>query len=340
MAAAALVAQAQSNDAPMATLQHGDQTLVFTGIDAFTAAYNAAADAEDVITLSSGYFNVPSYIQKSVSIYGAGMEDDPETGSKATVMGSGLYFKPRDIVDGDGNNITAAVKVNGVHLEGLCINGDIYASNNNNVPMEELTVAKCKFGSLTGSQNMTLKNTTVRQCVITGMLGYNSAAGLSVNNLLVANSYVKTFRITGNNIHVDHCIATYFYNNAPLLCTNSILYNDLPTGSTARCNIRIGGGLGTGIQTDSYGNWLNLANAGVWAADGEDGSYAETKTFDLKYPTKYIGTDDTQVGLLGGLYAWNKIPSTPRIVESAIDTRTSADGKLKVSLKVEAQTKD
>ncbi len=45
------MAKAQNNELPMATLEHGDQTLVFTGVDAFTAAYAAAGDKGDVITL-------------------------------------------------------------------------------------------------------------------------------------------------------------------------------------------------------------------------------------------------------------------------------------------------
>ncbi len=344
MATVALVSQAQSNDAPMATLQHGEQTLVFTGIDAFVNAYNAAADSADVIILSSGYFNAPNLIRKSISVYGAGMEDDPTTGSKATELSRDLSFQPGDIIDDDGNKVTAAVKVNGVHLEGLRINGSISpysATDNSKIPMEKLTIAKCKFGSLNYNDGLDMNNVTVRQCVITNMI--NKA---TYNNLLVSNSYVEkiNFHRNSKNVQFDHCIikSPSYYDNGPYLCTNSILlYGPLPTGSTARCNILVGSNnLGTGIQTDSYGNWLNLANAGVWAEDGEDGTYGETKSFDLKYPTKYIGTDNTQVGLHGGLYAWNKIPSTPRIVESTIDTRTSAEGKLNISIKVEAQTKD
>lgn len=124
------------------------------------------------------------------------------------------------------------------------------------------------------------------------------------------------------------------------LYTNSILYGPLSSGSTSKNNIFVGqsSSIGTGVQGSN--NWTNIANAGVYAADGEDGTYAEDKTFELKYPKKYVGTDGTEIGLHGGNYPWNKIPCTPRIMESDIDTKTSADGKLKVSIKVEAQTKD
>lgn len=41
----------------------------------------------------------------------------------------------------------------------------------------------------------------------------------------------------------------------------------------------------------------------------------------------YMGNDGTVVGLHGGTYGWDKIPSTPRIISSTIDSKTSADGK-------------
>ena len=80
--------------------------------------------------------------------------------------------------------------------------------------------------------------------------------------------------------------------------------------------------------------------AAVFEAVGEDGTYAANKTFALKYPDKYLGEDGSQIGLYGGLYPWNKIPSTPRIIASEIDAKTSAEGKLKVNITVEAQTKE
>ena len=83
------------------------------------------------------------------------------------------------------------------------------------------------------------------------------------------------------------------------------------------------------------GRWRQVGHA-----EGEDGTYAEDKDFALKYPNRYMGNDGTQVGLHGGAYAWNKIPVLPRITECTIDTNDVANGKLKVSIKAEAQTKE
>jgi len=46
----------------------------------------------------------------------------------------------------------------------------------------------------------------------------------------------------------------------------------------------------------------------------------------------YVGNDNTVVGLHGGTYGWDKIPSTPRITSSTIAGKVDADGKLKVNI--------
>ena len=332
-----LAAKAQNNELPTATLQHGEQTMVFIGIDAFQNAYEAAADSGDVITLSSGQFNVPSYITKSLSVYGTGFEDDEATGTKATVIGGGvysIYLRHGDINDSDGNVIKEGRKVNGCRFEGIAMHDINLESETNNI-----TISKCKFRDLNANAANTT-NLTVKQCVSRSIRGRNSYRVF--NNLYVVNSHVGDISNIDNKstIQVDHCIVTGSLSQT-VLCTNSILYNSLPSGATAKNNIFVGlnSSVGNGVQ-DMGNNWTGVVNAGVWAEEDADGSYAENKTFELKYPEKYVGTDGTQIGLHGGLYPWNKIPSTPRIVESNIDTKTSAEGKLKVSIKVEAQTKE
>jgi len=338
----ATASQAQKTDTPMATLQHGDQTQVFIGQEAFVEAYAAAADSADVITLSSGYFKVPNYISKSVSIYGAGMEDDSITGIKATVLNYPLCFMPGDKTDDDGNTLKAAVHVNGVHLEGLNIDDNsILIYNNEDVPMRDFTIAKCKFSNI--SVSAPIQGLTIRQSVFNAI----RCNAVECTNILVCNSYFGYLSLPSgslsSNVHIDHCVVnnsgTVTYQNIALV-TNSILYRTLYTGSTGRNNIFVGqSSAGSSIQ-DAETNWTGLKDAGVWAADGEDGTYDESKTFELKYPSKYVGTDGTEVGLYGGNYPWNKIPCTPRITKSEIDATTSADGKLKVSITAEAQTKE
>ena len=77
---------------------------------------------------------------------------------------------------------------------------------------------------------------------------------------------------------------------------------------------------------DNYYNDVNLENcyrldsiADIFA-DGNDAKYSPTRTFELKDPTTYVGTDGTPIGLSGGA-GWNKVPSNPYV--SKVNTTLS-----------------
>ena len=91
----AITMKAQETDAMSATLQSGETTTVYSGADAFKNALAAAEDGS-VITLSSGTFNDPGAFAKSVKVYGAGFQNDEETGVKCTRVLSGVSIKKDD----------------------------------------------------------------------------------------------------------------------------------------------------------------------------------------------------------------------------------------------------
>ena len=72
------------NDVLSAVLHHDSETKLFTGKNAFVEA-NAAAVDGDVITLSPGAF-IEADITKSISVYGAGFENNNETGTQQTIF--------------------------------------------------------------------------------------------------------------------------------------------------------------------------------------------------------------------------------------------------------------
>ena len=62
--------------AQTAVLVRNNQPVgAYSGINALINAVNSAEASGDLIILGSGSFNVPSEINKSVSIYGQGFED-------------------------------------------------------------------------------------------------------------------------------------------------------------------------------------------------------------------------------------------------------------------------
>ena len=110
------VAQGQT-DVWTATLQHGDEVTVFRMANALSEAYNAAVDG-DVITLSEGTFGGIT-INKSITIYGAGYENNEVTGTRLTKINGDVYIAQ------------TSDTVSSVHIEGCYIAGKFYTGSKN-----------------------------------------------------------------------------------------------------------------------------------------------------------------------------------------------------------------
>ena len=64
--------------------------------------------------------------------------------------------------------------------------------------------------------------------------------------------------------------------------------------------------------------------------------YKVTGAKELSAPTTFKGLDGEPCGVTGGMYKWNPIPSTPRILSTSVDAK-SENGKLNVIIKAEAR---
>ena len=395
----------QGTDVLMATLQHGDEVSVYYGKTALEEAYTAAADSGDVVTLSAGRFTFSGYMQKSLTIVGNGFLSDMENGVFPTVITSGLQFKPRDVVDDDGETVTEAVKVDGVHLEGLKIENPVVYSSSGTV--RNLTIKKCLFTNpdsygrvlslSTSTENVviqqcvlggcidfweeeqrnhqnfyivvysssgTVRNLTIKKCLFTNPDSYGRVLSLSTStenvviqqcvlggcidfweeeqrnhqNFYIVGSFVDWLKTPKEycTIRIDHSIVRgNFLNNVNI--SNSIMECYTVSGSVVNNCIFLNQNPSDLVGA---GNWVNCKYAGIFEESMNDLAWDGVKTFKLKYPEEYVGTDGTQVGLYGGPYPYNPTPSIPQIKESHIDTTVAADGKLKVSVTVEAQTED
>lgn len=303
----ALAGKAQvTTDVPKAVLQHGDQVSVFQGAGSFEQAMAAAVDG-DVITLSNGNF-VPAPINKSVSIYGAGYVNNAETGTTQSCLYGNVF------IGASGDTLC------NVHMEGLLIsNGSLhvgYLSNNGTkVPLKNLTIEKCWMSNniYMGSYN---ENLTFKQCVLASGI----ARGLSKNTLITncllngpISGYTEDYEIL-----VDHCISTttsYSGNSGQgITWTNCIFaistsYNICGTYSVLKNCLKASGGFNTGTVTE---NIYTVGNVGEMFADAENASWAVSRTWELKYPDLWIGTDGTPVGPSGGI-GWSTVPRVPFI---------------------------
>ena len=137
-----MVAGAQ-NEVMYALLQHGNDVTAFQGSTAFKNAVDAADDG-DVITLSQGVFTGEIFIKKSISIYGAGFEEDAEAGTEKTET-TGQIF-----IGADDENTT----ISQIHFEGMYIKGGEWTrlyvgglKNGSSRPVSNLSISKCRIKS-------------------------------------------------------------------------------------------------------------------------------------------------------------------------------------------------
>lgn len=292
------------NEVMGATLQTGNEVKTYTGVNALVNAYNEADETGSVITLTAGTFNSPNYIKKSVKIYGFGWEVNEDNNILTpTVINSYLSFQ----TDNDETSLQDVL------IEGVRINGDVNVKQITN-----LTISRCSFNTFAVSGN-NAQSILLRQCYIGSFYTINT--NISLMGLDVENCFIKG-RINmslnpQSQIMFNHCIirSDNDYGHSAALYTNNIFGSgyrtDVATDATLKNNILTIGVPSSSIQE---GNWYNVP-VGTIFSDATDMNYTATRTFTLADPATYVGTDGTEVGINGGSYPWNKIPTTP-IVKS------------------------
>jgi hypothetical protein len=326
--ATSTVGYAQVTEQLTATLQSGTATKVFYGNDGLKTAIAEAA-TNDIITLSSGVFNNPGAVDKAVKIYGSGFEDDAATGVKLTkIEGTLTLQNEANLVDGFG-------------IEGVWVNGDINAGGT--TALNNLKVVKCRFSSIVFRAESS--QVILRQCYISGNVTQENTAkvtGLMIQNCYINGEIGRGFN-TESGIMVDHCILTagaaYYsdYYHGPWYYTNTVINRFITAGGV--CYNCIGAQSfieRSGTYANCYYDYTNWAT--LFGDEQNNLNYLKgTEPRSFTIADTYMGNDGTVVGLHGGTYGWDKIPSTPRIISSTIDSKTSADGKLKVNIKAVAR---
>ncbi|MBR7018378.1 MAG: hypothetical protein IKH99_05955 [Prevotella sp.] len=321
----AMVAGAQ-NEVMYALLQHGNDVTAFQGSTAFKNAVDAADDG-DVITLSQGVFTGEIFIKKSISIYGAGFEEDAEAGTEKTET-TGKIF-----IGADDENTT----ISQIHFEGMYINGGEWTrlyvgglKNGSSRPVSNLSISKCRISSYIQVDH-DMDQITIDNSVIDVLYGSNTTR--KVGNLLISNTYItnRVYDFSNTRGLINHCIqggyydrdyanAQFKYQNCIFVSTAGYSNSNYPIyhnsiGSTVdHCiynTTHIGGYYGIAIRTENavVSNSIGVQISDIFA-DDTDGAYSSTRTFELQKPDEWLGTDGTQIGILGG-NGFSKVPSTP-----------------------------
>ena len=90
------------------------------------------------------------------------------------------------------------------------------------------------------------------------------------------------------------------------------------------CILNNNGGFPANTLSETYYRFNSIATL---FADVESEDYSETRTFELKDPATYVGTDGTPIGPSGG-FGWDKVPTKPSIKNL---TTTVAESNLNVT---------
>ena len=334
LSAVMLSAGAQITERRMATLVEADGTEVFYGEDAAKNAYAAAKDGATII-LSEGKFNDLTIKGKTVKVYGAGMNDAEESGALKTKIG--IYIRADKFYDDAGKEYYAYPE--DLYFEGLYMIRCYVYENKEGAILNGLSINKCQIEGVSTYELFQVYPKVAGMVVSQSKIG-NVHFSEKENDALFRNCWINAVE-TGTDLKskivIDHCILWRSYSNTIAYYTNNIILHDnIPADAMAYNNIIVDKN-GISENATGNGNWFGIGTVGIFAEEGEDGSYAPGKKFTLKYPKTYVGTDGTEVGINGGVTPWNPVSSLPRIVSSKIDNRAAEDGKINVSIKVEAQ---
>ena len=285
--------------AQTAVLVRNNQPVgAFSGVNSLIYAVNAAEASGDLIILGSGTFNVPSEINKAVSIYGQGFED----ASTRTYLNNKLQYRST----GEGS-------LDDIHLEGLYISNHLNLLNDRNYsPINNLTIEKCFITGMFLYMNN--NGTTIRNCVIQGDL----------------KSYPNAFKATDmliENCWKDGGSFNYFTTDSEITIKNSIFYCRSVSGfdnSSAfiKANYENSVIASCSLATNSTAKNCVLINASSANATTTDCQTASsvTEAFEnvttLVYSAGTVPTlksDYAGIGITAGDYAWNTTPSRPTV---------------------------
>ena len=300
------------------TLTHGEDITMYYGIYALKNAYDAAVDG-DVINLSGGDFQAVN-ITKAITLRGVGIDNVHPT-----------------TISNDFDINTASEGDLRFSMEGIKCNNTISVKGVSNPYL-----IKCCFGNLwisNASQNVMFVN-----CKITWGLYVIENSSCQLLNSYIANYNVWDDGSKGSTLNCILEVANYYdftnyvntqFLNCILYCLRGFEGTAIPSTSIATNCVAIG-------MPNCFNN--SQYNPNCYHASFQEvfkeftGTYSDTETFELTETAKalFLGTDDTQVGLYGGLMPYSSTPSYPQITKMNVANKTTADGKLSVDIEVSA----
>lgn len=327
MAACAAICGVLQAQQSSAMLQHAGQSQYFHGVDAFEKAV-AAAQPKDVIILSAGSFTLPDEIRvNNLTIKGVGCMPKDSTDVNYTLLATTRNF---------------CFNCDSLVMEGCEINPNssmIYVANKGH------RFSKCKLNRMELGRYNTLNASEVyfTNCIFDSFV--KSSVGMVVSSIYFENCIVRPGNLYGGPYYFNHCFLIsgndeFYMSTSTSEIKNSICYyttnNDYKVFNESNkvvCSNNI-------IIAIYYDNGANMAPNVVIHPDNistifkdykEDDYYGTPLQLTDEAKAKYIGSDDTEIGIYGGFFPYTTKVTYPTIFGKLISHNVK-DGILKVKV--------
>ena len=317
-----------------ATLNHNDTiTAYYVAVD-LQQAHDAAVKG-DVITLSSGTFN-NVVITKAITIRGAGMFTNTETGTLPTIINGASINNPA-IGGSTSRDSVHHLSIEGVHFKTTnsvaVVIGNISSGA---IKLYDAHFLKCRFSHFSAPYDKfsdgvfvncifdfihSIPSSRFTNCII---LSENTGQNC-INNSTLLNCYVTT---------TTSCYSSNIYYNCIVYSNNSNATGNLSSIKSYNCIGIMSNGnslFATPILNDCH-NMNSLSSV----FKTFNGTYNDGETFELQdsIANNYRSTDSTQIGIYGGIVPYDPKVGNPKIRRCNVGVRSTADGKLNVDIEV------
>lgn len=332
----------------VATLQHGESVSYYYGTGAFVSAYNAAAEG-DVITLSSGTFTGCS-VEKGITVRGVGIDAENQT---TTINTEVKIYSPsaESVTTFEGITFTNYVRPYADGTKAPEAGRIIFIKNR--------VTSAYRFEML--NTNATVASTP-KIDIIACIFDYAVHFAESYTNISVYNSYIgggttRAINTKKSNIKdasFNNCIISCYtyYSSSGFDCNaasfvncvfkyigSSPCYTRLPSNVTVMNCIADNSDVFNNIP--NYGQKGNrVVSTAALNAMFKSGAFPTTwtkgTTFEItdEAAATYLGVDDTQVGMHGGLYPYNTTVGYPTVTTFNVAGKTTNTGDLNIEVKV------
>ena len=347
----------------LATLNHNDSITVYYGVSALQQAYNASVNG-DIITLSSGTFPA-IYIDKAISIRGAGMYADTMVGTgPTTVTGDLTITYPSGTAANhirlEGIRFTGIIQYLAIsHPEFIkCEINTIHCGNYNSSSLDNMTNAtfiNCVIKKLEiefvdffwGFYSRFIQNSTFINCAIMDVYHFYGGTEYYRPETISVQSYgTEYYNLSSEGTHNNftNCIIRLHPEEAQYYTINNcILYfNATDSTNPSAINNTIGinySSTGSNYFSSSVFNGQHLYNFNNFSSVFKtfSGNYITGVTsFELQdsIANNYLGNDGTQMGIYGGIMPFDPRVTGLNIRRWNVANRTTPDGKLAIDIEI------